>query len=63
MQPGVNAILLVNSGGADAVPEWQEQFARVAPHLQVRWWDDPDVPPDQVSYAFLWAPQPGRLAA
>lgn len=55
-------VLLVNSGGEAAVPEWQEQFARCAPHLQVRWWDDPHVSPEQVAYVFLWAPQPGRLA-
>lgn len=62
MQPGAPPVLLVNSGGANAVPEWQEQFARAAPHLQVRWWDDPDVPPERVAYAFVWAPQAGRLA-
>ena len=56
-------ILLVKSGGEAALPEWQAAFAACAPRLDVRWWDDPDVPAEQVAYALVWAPEPGRLAA
>lgn len=56
-------MLVVNSGGEAAIAEWQAHFAAVAPHLVVRWLDDPSVRPDDVSYAFVWSPAPGRLAA
>ena len=56
-------ILLVKSGGEAALPEWQAAFAACAPQLDVRWWDDSEVPPNQVAYALVWAPEPGRLAA
>ena len=56
-------ILLVKSGGEAALPEWQAAFAACALDLEVRWWDDPEVPPDQVAYVVVWAPEPGRLAA
>jgi glyoxylate/hydroxypyruvate reductase A len=55
-------ILVVKSGGARAVPEWQACFASVAPRLQVRWWDDPALDPASVDYALVWDPEPGRLA-
>ena len=55
-------LLLVKSGGAAALPEWQACFAEVAPALEVRWWDDPTVDPDAVTYVLVWEPQPGRLA-
>ena len=55
-------ILLVNSGGEAAVPEWQAEFRAVAPHLDVRWWQDPAVDLAEVPYVFLWAPAPGWLA-
>jgi glyoxylate/hydroxypyruvate reductase A len=56
------ALLLVKSGGESAVPDWQAQFAAVAPDLEVRSWDDPSVDPDAVDYVLVWEPQPGRLA-
>lgn len=55
--------LLVNSGGEPAVAEWQQHFREAAPHLDVRWWNDPTVPPDAVHYVLVWEPDPGRLAA
>ena len=55
-------ILLVNSGGEAAVPEWQAEFRAVAAHLDVRWWRDPAVDLTEVPYVFLWAPTPGWLA-
>ena len=55
-------ILLVNSGGEKAVPEWQAEFRAVAPHLDVRWWQDPAVDLAEVPYVFVWAPGPGWLA-
>jgi len=54
-------ILLVKTGGPEAMPEWQSLLAEFAPHLDVRHWDDP-VPPEDVRYAFVWQPEPGRLA-
>jgi len=56
-------ILLVKSGGEAAVPEWQAIFREIAPHLDVRWFDDPDVDPAEVRYVLVWEPPPGRLAA
>ena len=55
-------ILLVRSGGEQALPEWQACFARSAPQFDVRWFDDPSVDPAKVLYALVWAPPPGRLA-
>lgn len=55
-------ILLVKSGGEAALPEWREVFAEAAPHLDVRWWDDPTVRPEDVAYVLVWQPEPGRLA-
>lgn len=55
-------ILVVKSGGEAAVAEWREGFAAHAPHIDVRWWDDPGVPPEGVHYAVVWDPEPGRLA-
>ena len=55
-------LLLVKSGGAAALPEWQARFAEAAPGLEVRGWDDPTVDPDAVTYVLVWEPEPGRLA-
>ncbi|HTC07362.1 MAG TPA: glyoxylate/hydroxypyruvate reductase A [Acetobacteraceae bacterium] len=55
-------LLLVKSGGEVAFPEWQAHFATYAPHLAVRWWEDPSVDPDTVDYIVVWEPQPGRIA-
>lgn len=55
-------LLLVKSGGATALPEWQRGFASALPELDVRWWDDPTVRPEAVTYALVWEPDPGRLA-
>jgi glyoxylate/hydroxypyruvate reductase A len=55
-------LLLVNSGGESALPEWQKQFREFAPDLDVRWWNDPSVRPEDVDYVLVWAPEPGRLA-
>lgn len=56
-------ILLVKTGGEASLPEWRSLFAGLMPDLDVRWWDDPTVTPEEVHYAFVWAPDPGRLAA
>ncbi len=55
-------LLLVKSGGAAALPEWQQGFASLLPDLEVRWWDDPTVRPEAVTYALVWEPDRGRLA-
>jgi glyoxylate/hydroxypyruvate reductase A len=55
-------ILLVKSGGDEAVPEWQAGFREAAPDLEVRGWNDPSVDPDTVTYVLVWEPEPGRIA-
>ncbi len=55
-------ILLVKSGGEAAVAEWQAHFAACAPQVEVRWWDDATVAPEDVAYVLLWDPEPGRIA-
>lgn len=55
-------VLLVNSGGEAAVADWQAEFQAVAPHIAVHGWNDPSVAPQQVDYALVWQPEPGRLA-
>ena len=55
--------LLVNSGGEDAVADWQAHFKVAAPHLDVRWWRDPAIQPEDVRYVLVWEPDPGRLAS
>lgn len=55
-------ILVVNSGGEEAVPEWRDVFAPHAPHLDVRWLHDPAVAAADVAYALVWNPPPGFLA-
>ncbi len=56
------SVLLVKSGGEKAVPDWALHFAKHAPHVEVRWWDDASVDPAAVHYAVVWDPEPGRLA-
>ena len=55
-------ILVVKSGGEAALPEWRACFAEHLPGLELRWWDDPALRPEQVDYALVWDPEPGRLA-
>nr|WP_246514004.1 glyoxylate/hydroxypyruvate reductase A [Neoroseomonas soli] len=54
--------MVVKSGGEAALPEWQDCFAKAAPGLELRWWDDPSLDPARVGYALVWDPEPGRLA-
>jgi glyoxylate/hydroxypyruvate reductase A len=56
-------VLVIKSGGEAAFADWQAAFAECAPHIDVRAWDDPTVPLDEVAYALVWEPTPGRLAA
>jgi glyoxylate/hydroxypyruvate reductase A len=62
-RPGEPRLLLINSGGEAAIGEWQAHLRVLAPHITVRWWDDPTVDPARVDYALVWQPAPGRLAA
>jgi glyoxylate/hydroxypyruvate reductase A len=55
-------VLLVKSGGEEAMPEWASHFAEHAPEVEVRWWDDASVDPASVHYVLVWDPEPGRLA-
>ena len=56
-------LLLVKSGGEAGAPVWRRHIREIAPHLDVRWWNDPSVSPEQVDYALAWQPEPGRLAS
>ena len=51
----------MKSGGRAGYEEWATHFAELAPALTVRFWDD--AAPDEVDYAVVWDPEPGRLAA
>lgn len=71
-QPSKNEprILLVKSGGEAAIDEWRSHFAHFAATespeaavLDVRWWNDASVAPEDVAYALVWQPDAGRLAA
>ncbi|MFZ6761152.1 2-hydroxyacid dehydrogenase [Pseudoroseomonas sp. WGS1072] len=54
--------LLVKSGGEKALGHWRECFRAADPRLDVHFWDDPAVRPEEVDYVVVWEPQPGRLA-
>lgn len=67
---GASRVLLVRSGGEAAVDEWRAHFAHFAATespeaagLDVRWWNDASVAPEDVAYALVWQPEPGRLGA
>ena len=53
--------LIINSGGAQAMDEWRQQFRAWAPDLDVVGWHE-DIDPASVDYALVWAPDAGRLA-
>ncbi len=55
-------ILLVKSGGEASLPEWRSTFAALCPDLDICWWDDPTIDPNDVAYVLVWQPQPGRIA-
>lgn len=67
---GKKNVLLVKSGGEAAIDEWRSHFAHFATTespeaagLDVRWWNDASVAPEDVAYALVWQPDAGRLAA
>ncbi|MBO1323618.1 glyoxylate/hydroxypyruvate reductase A [Acetobacter sp. TBRC 12305] len=55
--------LVVKAGGAKVFGRWKEAFARIAPDLDVREWDDPTLDSARIDYALVWQPERGRLAA
>ena len=55
-------VLLVKSGGTDAMEEWRAAFSEFAPDIDVRQWNDPDVPVQAVEYVLVWQPDAGRIA-
>lgn len=55
-------ILLVKSGPESMVADWRAHFNAVDPRLDIRWWADPSVKPEDVQYVMVWDPEPGRLA-
>lgn len=56
------SVLLVKSGGPASLPEWQRHFAEFCPSLQVHGWQDDSISAEDVHYALVWQPEPGRLA-
>jgi glyoxylate/hydroxypyruvate reductase A len=56
-------LMLVQAGGEEALPEWRAAFAAVDPRLEVRGWNDPSVRAEEVRFALVWDPEPGRLAS
>ncbi|MEZ5844128.1 MAG: glyoxylate/hydroxypyruvate reductase A [Hyphomicrobiaceae bacterium] len=56
-------VLLVKSAGPQSLPRWQAEFARLTPHLDIRWWDDPTIDQARVRYCIVWFPDHGRIAA
>ena len=55
-------ILLVKSGGKQAIGEWRAHLAEFGAPVQVREWNDPEVDPQAVRYALVWQPDSARLA-
>jgi glyoxylate/hydroxypyruvate reductase len=55
-------LLVVKSGGKDAMPEWKTLYQSLLPELEVVHWDDPALNPADIDYAMVWEPTPGRLA-
>ncbi len=58
-----DVLLLVKTGGEKALPEWQAHFREADPRLDVRYWTDPTVRPEDVSYVLVWEPEEGRLSS
>ena len=52
---------MVKSGGRAGFEEWAAHFSEIAPALTVRYWDDAAA--EDVDFAVVWDPEPGRLAA
>ncbi len=55
--------LIVRSGDAVAFTDWHRCFAEVMPELAVHNWPDPAVQAEDIRYAVVWEPDPGRLAS
>lgn len=55
-------VVVVNTASEKAIAEWRESLAEMAPHLEVRWWDDANLDPTDVRYAVVWKLEHGRLA-
>ncbi len=56
-------LMVVKSGGEEAFAEWRACFGSLSPGLRVRTWTDPEVRAEEIDYALVWDPEPGRLAA
>jgi glyoxylate/hydroxypyruvate reductase A len=56
-------VMVVKSGGEAGFAEWRACFGSLAPGLVLRYWDDPALRPDDIDFALVWDPEPGRLAA
>lgn len=55
--------IAVKSGDKNLLPEWQSEFNKYLPDLKVYWWDDPELPKEEIDFAFVWEPPAGFLAS
>ncbi|MCX2563684.1 2-hydroxyacid dehydrogenase [Acetobacter thailandicus] len=54
--------LIVKAGGPGSFVVWQTIFNRLMPELTVIDWHDKTADLASIDYAFVWQPEPGRLA-
>ena len=54
--------LIVKAGGPGSFVVWQTIFNHLMPELTVIDWHDKTADLASIDYAFVWQPEPGRLA-
>ncbi|MFZ4406732.1 MAG: 2-hydroxyacid dehydrogenase [Paracraurococcus sp.] len=55
-------VMVVKSGGAQALVEWRACFAALDPGLEIVDWETALQRRDAIDYALVWDPEPGGLA-
>ncbi|WP_431269848.1 NAD(P)-dependent oxidoreductase [Dankookia sp. P2] len=55
-------VMVVKSGGPQALVEWRDCFAALDPGLELVDWDAALRRRDEIDYALVWDPEPGGLA-
>ncbi|MCB1469653.1 MAG: glyoxylate/hydroxypyruvate reductase A [Rhizobiaceae bacterium] len=54
--------LLIEADREEGYAGWHDVFRQVMPTMDIHWWNDPQVDPQDVEYVFCFDPEPGRLA-
>ena len=54
--------LLIEADREEGYAGWHDVFRQVMPAMDIHWWNDPKVDPQDVEYVFCFDPEPGRLA-